>query len=181
MRVKMASDSAANMPEIERLFDTAPFIRDLGMELMTAAPGQCETRLALAERHLQQDGVVHAGVLATVADHTAGTAGASLTAAALARPLFGDFGFGSCLLFTFATLYPEVEFRLFFIIPVKVKYLAIIATAILVYSSLSYGLLAGIANIAGMSAGYLFFLAKGDGSHAFAETFEEHLENQQRY
>jgi UPF0755 protein len=28
---------------------------------------------------------------------------------------------------------------------------------------------------------YLFFLAKGDGSHAFAETFEEHLENQQRY
>jgi UPF0755 protein len=28
---------------------------------------------------------------------------------------------------------------------------------------------------------YLFFLAKGDGSHAFAETFEEHLENQAKY
>ena len=28
---------------------------------------------------------------------------------------------------------------------------------------------------------YLFFLAKGDGSHVFAETFEEHLENQQKY
>ncbi len=28
---------------------------------------------------------------------------------------------------------------------------------------------------------YLFFHAKGDGSHAFAETFEEHLENQSRY
>jgi len=28
---------------------------------------------------------------------------------------------------------------------------------------------------------YLFFLAKGDGSHAFAETFEEHLQNQQKY
>jgi len=28
---------------------------------------------------------------------------------------------------------------------------------------------------------YLFFHATGDGSHAFAETFEEHLENQSRY
>jgi membrane associated rhomboid family serine protease len=87
------------------------------------------------------------------------TFGASVTAAALARPLFGDIGFGTCLLFTFATLYPEVEFRLFFIIPVKVKYLAVIAAAILVYSSLSYGFAGGLANIVGVSSGYLFFLA----------------------
>ncbi len=87
------------------------------------------------------------------------TFGASLTSVALGRMLFGDVGFGTCLLFTFATLYPEVEFRLFFIIPVRVKYLAVIAAAFLVYSSLSYGIVAGIANIAGMSAGYLFFLA----------------------
>jgi hypothetical protein len=87
------------------------------------------------------------------------TVGASLTSVALGRMLFGDVGFGTCLLFTFATLYPEVEFRLFFIIPVKVKYLAVVAAAFLVYSSLSYGIVAGIANIAGMSAGYLFFLA----------------------
>lgn len=87
------------------------------------------------------------------------TLGASLTAVALGQPLFGDVGFGYCLLFTFATLYPEVEFRLFFIIPVKVKYLAIVAAAFLVFSSLSFGLLGGLANIAGMSAGYLFFLA----------------------
>jgi membrane associated rhomboid family serine protease len=87
------------------------------------------------------------------------TFGASLTAAALSRPLYGDIGFGTCLLFTFATLYPEVEFRLFFIIPVKVKYLAIVAAAILVYSSLSYGVVGGLANIVGVSAGYLFFLA----------------------
>ncbi|MCJ7753481.1 MAG: rhomboid family intramembrane serine protease [Thermoanaerobaculales bacterium] len=87
------------------------------------------------------------------------TFGASVTAALIGRPLFGDLGFSSCLLFTFATLYPEVEFRLFFIIPVKVKYLAFVAAAILVYSSLSMGLVDGLANIAGTSAGYLFFLA----------------------
>jgi len=87
------------------------------------------------------------------------TFGASLTAAALGRPLYGDVGFGTCLLFTFATLYPEVEFRLFFIIPVKVKYLAVVAAAILVYSSLSYGIVGGLANMAGVSSGYLFFLA----------------------
>ena len=87
------------------------------------------------------------------------TFGASLTSAALAQPLYGDVGFGTCLLFTFATLYPDVEFRLFFIIPVKVKYLAVIAGAILVYSSLSYGIVGGLANIVGVSSGYLFFLA----------------------
>jgi len=74
----MASDSVMNMPEIERLFDAAPFIRDIGMSLVAIAPGHCETCIVLSERHLQQDGVVHAGVLATMADHTSGTAGASI-------------------------------------------------------------------------------------------------------
>jgi uncharacterized protein (DUF58 family) len=74
-------------------------------------------------------------------------------------PLVGDVGFSACLIFTFATLYPDVEFRLFFILPVKVKYIAIVIAALLVFSSLSLGLLAGVANIAGTSAGYLFFLA----------------------
>ena len=87
------------------------------------------------------------------------TFGASLTAAALGRALYGDQGFGTCLLFTFATLYPDVEFRLFFIIPVKVKYLAIVAGAFLVFQGFSIGLGAGVAYVAGMSAGYLFFLA----------------------
>jgi len=87
------------------------------------------------------------------------TFGASLTATALGLPLAGDTGVGTSILLTFATLYPEVEFRLFFIIPVKVKYLAIVAAAWLAFVSLQLGLLAGVANVAGMSAGYLFFLA----------------------
>jgi membrane associated rhomboid family serine protease len=87
------------------------------------------------------------------------TFGASLTAAGLKLPLYGDSGVGTSILLTFATLWPNVEFRLFFIIPVKVKYLAIVALAWLAFSSLQLGLLAGIANVAGMCSGYLFFLA----------------------
>lgn len=87
------------------------------------------------------------------------TFGASLTAAGLKLPLFGDAGVGTSILLTFATLFPEVEFRLFFIIPVKVKYLAVVAVAWLAFSSLQMGLLPGVANVAGMCSGYLFFLA----------------------
>jgi len=87
------------------------------------------------------------------------TFGASLTATALKLPLYGDTGVGTSILLTFATLFPEVEFRLFFIIPVKVKYLAMVAVAWLAFSSLQMGILVGVANIAGMCSGYLFFLA----------------------
>jgi membrane associated rhomboid family serine protease len=87
------------------------------------------------------------------------TFGASGTAALLGTSLAGSWAVDGSILFTFATLYPETEFRLFFIIPVKVKYLAIVAGAFLVFTGLSLGLAGGIAYIAGMSAGYLFFLA----------------------
>ena len=87
------------------------------------------------------------------------TFGASLTAVVLKLPLYGDTGVGTSILLTFATLFPEVEFRLFFLIPVKVKYLAVVAVAWLAFSSLQMGLLPGVANVAGMCSGYLFFLA----------------------
>lgn len=70
--------SEINMAEVERLFTAAPFIRELGLELVAATPGECRSRLMLAERHLQQDGFVHAGVQGAMADHTAGAAAASL-------------------------------------------------------------------------------------------------------
>jgi uncharacterized protein (TIGR00369 family) len=70
--------SEINRAEVERLFTAAPFIRELGLELVEVAPGECRSRLLLAERHLQQDGFVHAGVQGAVADHTAGAAAASL-------------------------------------------------------------------------------------------------------
>jgi UPF0755 protein len=43
----------------------------------------------------------------------------------------------------------------------------------------------GLASIQGVlqpaKSDYLFYYAKGDGSHVFARTFEEHLENQKKY
>ena len=66
--------------EVERVFYQAPFVRDLGFQLTGFEAGRCETELQLQEKHLQQDGFVHAGVQATLADHTAGTAAATLLA-----------------------------------------------------------------------------------------------------
>lgn len=63
---------------IRHVFDAAPFISDLGIELDSVGQGTCITSLKLAERHLQQDGFVHAGVHATIADHSAGVAAATL-------------------------------------------------------------------------------------------------------
>jgi len=64
--------------EIRRIFSEAPFIAHLGIELDSVGEGSCTTSLVLADRHLQQDGLVHAGVHATMADHTAGVAAATL-------------------------------------------------------------------------------------------------------
>lgn len=83
------------------LFSAAPFIRLLGIAPEELAPGRVETRLALEQRHRQQDGYVHAGVQATMADHSAGAAAATLAPAgtivltvefkvSLLRPALGE-------------------------------------------------------------------------------------------
>jgi len=59
---------------IEQGFRNAPFIEHLGISLAGLGPGWCEARLELEPWHLQQTGVAHAGVIATLADHTAGAA-----------------------------------------------------------------------------------------------------------
>ncbi len=64
--------------ELEQKFNAAPFVANLGIRLVTVGPGICETELDVDRRHLQQDGYVHAGVQATMADHTAGGAAATL-------------------------------------------------------------------------------------------------------
>lgn len=59
---------------LKEVFRSAPFIADLGIEPESAGGGECVTTLQLERRHLQQNGYVHAGVLATMADHSAGAA-----------------------------------------------------------------------------------------------------------
>ena len=67
--------------QVRAIFSQAPFIEDLGLVLSDLGPGWCETTLTLAPKHLQQDGYVHAGVQATMADHTAGGAAGTLVRA----------------------------------------------------------------------------------------------------
>ncbi len=63
--------------ELERIFNAAPFVANLGIRLVSLASGTCESELVVEPRHFQQDGFVHAGVQATMADHTAGGAAAT--------------------------------------------------------------------------------------------------------
>ena len=63
---------------VRRIFETAPFVGDLGLLLSDLGSGWCESVLDVSAKHLQQDGYIHAGVQATVADHTAGGAGGTL-------------------------------------------------------------------------------------------------------
>ncbi len=59
---------------VRHIFDTANFVRDLGIRLTQIEDEYCETILIPSERHRQQHGLIHAGVMATMADHTSGCA-----------------------------------------------------------------------------------------------------------
>ena len=75
MFVVQNSDYQVRVAEI---FASAQFIQDVGYRLRDCGPGWCETELAVEPRHWQQDGFVHAGVQATMSDHTAGAAAGTL-------------------------------------------------------------------------------------------------------
>jgi uncharacterized protein (TIGR00369 family) len=74
----MSEGPAAGNDEPRRIFEEAPFTRHLGLKLEALGPGWCHSFLEVEERHLQQDGFVHAGVQAAILDHTAGAAGATM-------------------------------------------------------------------------------------------------------
>jgi uncharacterized protein (TIGR00369 family) len=66
--------------KVREIFHRAAFIDDLGIRLEDLGEGWCESALEVTPKHRQQDGYVHAGVQATIADHTAGGAAGTLAA-----------------------------------------------------------------------------------------------------
>ncbi len=54
------------------IFHAAPFINDLGLLPVSVAAGSAVTECIIQRKHQQQNGFIHAGVLATIADHTGG-------------------------------------------------------------------------------------------------------------
>src|SRR5579864_1237325 len=62
---------------VQSIFYQANFIRDLNIRLDRVSEGTCETSLVVQERLRQQHGFIHGGVIATMADHTAGGAARS--------------------------------------------------------------------------------------------------------
>lgn len=65
---------------VEAIFRKAPFLENLGVKFLGCGPGWCESGLQVQNYHKQQNRLVHAGVLATLADHTAGAAAGTLIA-----------------------------------------------------------------------------------------------------
>jgi uncharacterized protein (TIGR00369 family) len=69
----------ADLATLSAFFARAPFMADLGIAPFECEPGRVRTRMAVQPRHLQHSGVVHAGVLGTMADHTMGAAAQAMT------------------------------------------------------------------------------------------------------
>jgi uncharacterized protein (TIGR00369 family) len=64
---------------VSQIFYSANFVRDLNIRLAGVGDGWCETTLDIQDRLRQQHGFVHGGVIATLADHTAGGAARSVS------------------------------------------------------------------------------------------------------
>lgn len=70
-----------DLDTLRAFFASAPFMVDLGVEPVAVGEGSVTTQLAVANKHLQHTGQVHAGVMATLADHTMGAAAQTLAPA----------------------------------------------------------------------------------------------------
>jgi uncharacterized protein (TIGR00369 family) len=63
-----------DLDRLRAFFASAPFMVELGIEPVACDAGRVTTQLTVAARHLQHTGVLHAGVIGAMADHTMGAA-----------------------------------------------------------------------------------------------------------
>jgi uncharacterized protein (TIGR00369 family) len=63
-----------DLDRLRAFFASAPFMVELGIEPVACDAGRVTTQLAVAARHRQHTGVLHAGVIGAMADHTMGAA-----------------------------------------------------------------------------------------------------------
>ena len=69
-----------DLDTLRAFFASAPFMADLGIEPTGGGEGRIDSTLTLQPRHFQHTGQVHAGVMATMADHSMGAAAQTLAA-----------------------------------------------------------------------------------------------------
>ena len=93
--------------------------------------------------------------------------GGSVSAFVLGAPVAGGMVVWTSMLFSFAFLAPETTWLIFFVLPVKVKWLAWIAAG---YLGVRFGLMAaqgqpgaGLVTVLGSSAGFLWFWVRHHG------------------
>ena len=68
----------ADLDTLRGFFRSSPFMVDLGVDPVAVGEGSVTTQLVIATKHLQHTGQVHAGVMASLADHTMGAAAQTL-------------------------------------------------------------------------------------------------------
>ena len=96
------------------------------------------------------------------------TLGGSLSAWALGTPMVSDpFVVPISMLFAYAFLFPDVQFFIFFVIPVKVKWIAWFSAGVLVLNFFrdlfSFGAGPALVRVLGAGAGFLYFWVRHHG------------------
>jgi uncharacterized protein (TIGR00369 family) len=69
------------LDDLRRFFAASPFMVDLGVQPVALEPGRLTTEMVIRDKHHQHTGQVHAGVMASLADHTMGAAAQAMAPA----------------------------------------------------------------------------------------------------
>ncbi len=70
-----------DLPALRAFIHRSPFMVDLGVEPLSVGEGRVATALPITPRLMQHTGQVHAGVMASLADHSMGSAAQTLAPA----------------------------------------------------------------------------------------------------